>query len=195
MGETKASAALLIVDIINPLDYDGAAPLCGAAEAIIEPLRQLRLAADAADMPVVYVNDNHGAWHSESSEVVRHVVESDAPGRRIAERLQPRERDYFVIKPQFSGFYATTLPALLPRLGVNRLVLAGIAADMCVLFTAADAHMREYALWVPRDVVAGEDDQRSKWALEIMRNSFGAETRSTDELSLADWVAVTRRDG
>ena len=193
MSEPKA--ALLIIDMINPLDFDGAEPLRRAADAIVEPILGLRGAADAADLPVVYVNDNHADWRSDSSQLVRDIVDSDKPGHRIAERLQPRERDYFVVKPQLSGFYSTTLAALLPRLGVNRLVLAGMAADICVLFTAADAHMREYALWVPSDAVASEDEQRAEWALAIMRNSFDAETRSTGELSLAEWIEATRPHG
>jgi nicotinamidase-related amidase len=189
--ETKTSAALLIIDIINPLDFEGAAPLQRATEVIVAPIAGLRDAADAAAMPVVYVNDNYGAWHTDSSEVIRRVAESDTPGKTIAERLRPRDKDYFVIKPQISGFYATTLAALLPRLGVDRLILAGVAADICVLFTAADAHMREYDLWVPSDAVASEADERARWALEIMSNSLGAETRSTRDLSIADWLAAT----
>jgi nicotinamidase-related amidase len=70
-------------------------------------------------------------------------------GGAIVRKLAPRGNDYFVIKPQFSGFYATNLPVLLPKLGVSRLILTGIAADICVLFTAAHAHMRAYDLWVP----------------------------------------------
>ena len=194
MSEAKASAALLIIDVINPLDFDGAASLCRAAKRIVEPIRKLREAADAAGLPVVYVNDHHGAWHVESAELIDKIVEADLPGSDIARRLRPRPCDYFVIKPQLSAFYATTLAALLPRLGVNRVVIAGIATDICVLFTAADAHMREYDLWVPRDVVAGEDDQRTTWALEIMRNSLDAETRGTDELDLADWLEATQSD-
>ena len=102
--------------------------------------------------------------------------------------LCPRPSDTFVVKPRFSGFYATSLPALLPALGVNRLVLAGFATDICILFTAADAHMREYALWVPSDAVASETDAHQRWALEIMRKSMSAETRPTAELSLAHWI-------
>jgi nicotinamidase-related amidase len=190
MNETKASAALLIIDVINPLDFEGATPLCHAAERVVEPIRKLRDAADGAGLPVVYINDHHGAWHAESTELIDKIAEADLPGSAIARRLKPRSHDYFVIKPQLSGFYATTLAALLPRLGVNRVAITGIAADICILFTAADAHMREYDLWVPCDTVAGEDDQHTTWALEIMRKSLGAETRGTDELSLADWIAA-----
>ena len=81
---------------------------------------------------------------------------------------------------------------LLPQLGVSRLVLAGVAADICILFTAADAHMRQYDLWVPADAIAGNHAERTRWAIEIMKNSMGAETRPTGELSLEDWVAAGR---
>jgi nicotinamidase-related amidase len=78
---------------------------------------------------------------------------------------------------------------LLPKLGVSRLILTGIATDICVLFTAADAHMRDYSLWIPQDGVAAEDDQRGASALAIMRETMGAETASTDALSVAEWTA------
>jgi nicotinamidase-related amidase len=181
------SAALVLLDILNPLDFPGASTLRDAAVELVDPLLRLRDAADAAGVPIVYVNDNHGAWHAERSALVDAV--RDSPGALLATMLAPRDHDYFVVKPQFSGFYATTLSALLPRLGVDRLILAGIAADICVLFTAADAHMREYRLWVPSDAVAGEEADRTRWALGIMEKTMGAETRPTDTLSLAAWLA------
>ena len=76
----------------------------------------------------------------------------------------------------------------------SRLILTGISADICVLFTAADAHMREYDLWVPADCVAAQDEQRTRWALDIMAHSMKAETAATDELRLADWIAAGRNE-
>lgn len=181
--------ALLIIDMINPLDFEDAAPLQEAAESAGDAILTLRAAAEAAGVPVIYVNDNGGEWHSERSRLVEKVTESDVPGRELTRKLAPRKDDYFIIKPQFSGFYSTNLPVLLPKLGVSRLILTGVAADICVLFTAADAHMRAYDLWVPEDAVASSDRQRTKWALEIMRNSMEAEIGSTSEYSLADWIA------
>ena len=102
--------------------------------------------------------------------------------------MRPQDDDYFVIKPQFSGFYSTNLPALLPRLGARRLILTGVSADICVLFTAGDGHMRGYELWIPEDCVASAQPQRTQWALEIMRTSMHAETRGTDRLALHDWL-------
>ena len=76
------------------------------------------------------------------------------------------------------------------RFGVSRVVITGIAADICVLFTAADAHMRAYDIWTPRDAVVSEDDRRRDWAIDIMANSMGAETRAASELSLEEWLSA-----
>ncbi len=185
---TDHDTALLIVDMVNDLDFPGGDRLRPKAEAAADRIAALRDAADAAGVPTIYVNDNFGHWHSEKSRIVDHCARSDSAGRALIAKLRPRDDDYFVIKPQFSGFYATNLPVLLPQLGVSRLILTGVAADICVLFTAADAHMREYDLWVPADTVGSEDDARTDWALETMRHSMCAETRATDELALTDWL-------
>lgn len=174
-------SALLIVDMLNAFDFDGAEPLIEATRAIVAPINALREAARAADCPVIYVNDNFSRWCDERSELIAWLTREDARGGQIARAMRPAEDDYFVIKPESSGFYSTLLPALLPRLGVTSLVVTGVAADICVLFTASDAHMREYPLWVPADTVAGLDADRKGWALDLMRDSMDADTRPTKE--------------
>jgi nicotinamidase-related amidase len=182
----RGNAALVILDMINEMDFAGAAPMREATEKAAAVILKLRDAADKADLPVIYVNDNFGEWHSERYRLVERALGSK-PAHEFVARLAPRDGDYFIIKPQFSGFYATNLPVLLPKLGVDRLVLTGIAADICVLFTAADAHMRDYELWVPEDAVAAQTSERRRWALEIMKQSMGAEVRPTNRLKFAAW--------
>lgn len=188
--QAAGRTALVLIDMVNHLDFEGASDMEAAAKKAAERILLLRDEADRLGVPTVYVNDNFGQWHSERSKLVAHATGEGRPGREMVRRIAPRDNDFFVIKPQFSGFYATNLPVLLPKLVASRLVLTGIAADICVLFTAADAHMREYELWVPRDAVAGESERRTSWALEIMLNSMNAETRGTDEFSLEEWVAA-----
>ena len=184
--------ALLLIDMVNALDFEGGDDLRAATEDIVAPILSLREAVDAAGVPVIYVNDNNGQWHSERTRLVEDTLAKDTPGRAVTEALCPRDDDYFIIKPQFSGFYATNLPVLLPQLGVSRLILTGVAADICVLFTAADAHMREYDLWVPSDCVASFDPERTRWALDIMKNSMNAETRATSELGFDEFLRLDK---
>jgi nicotinamidase-related amidase len=175
------NTALLIIDMLNTFDFDDYEHLLEASREIVEPINRLRAKARKAGMPVIYVNDNYGRWRDDRAQLVGHLTSEGMRGADIARAVAPAQDDYFVVKPEASGFYATPLPALLPRLKVTRLILTGVAADICVQFTAADAHMREYELWVPRDAVAGSQPERVKWALGIMADSLGADTRATTE--------------
>lgn len=179
-------AALLIIDMMTDLAFPGSETMHDGVESAAIAIERLRQVCRKAGVPIVYVNDNYDEWHSERSRFVDRMKSASA--RDILSRLEPHADDFFVIKPQFSGFYATNLPVLLPKLGVTRLILTGISTDICVLFTAADAHMREYDLWVPADCVASQDEQRTGWALDIMANSMKAQTARSADLSLADWL-------
>ena len=188
-GKAAGRTALLVIDMINDLAFGEGEALLGPALAAAHHLRALCDRARAAGVPVIYVNDNFGQWHSERSRLIEHCLRADAGARELVEAILPQPGDLFVIKPQFSGFYATSLPVLLPQVGANRLILTGIATDICVQFTAADAHMRDYELWVPADCTASTRAEHGAWALEIMRKSMGARTEPTGKLSLDDWIA------
>lgn len=189
-SSAPGAVALLIIDMINDFAFEGAEDLRPKARGVADTILKLRDAADAEGTPVVYVNDNYGDWRAGRDDIIRTCAEASGEAADIVRRLAPRSGDLFVIKPQVSGFYATNLPVLLPKLGVSRIVITGVAADICILFTAADAHMRAYDIWIPKDAVASEDDQHRDWALDIMRKSMDAEVRSTAGLSLADWIAA-----
>lgn len=188
----RGHTALLILDMITEMDFAGASPMRRGVAAAAATILKLRDAADRLGLPVIYVNDNFGEWHSERYRLVERALGSKDAQEFVA-KLAPRDGDYFIIKPQFSGFYSTNLPVLLPKLGVDRLVLTGISADICILFTAADAHMRDYHLWIPEDAVAAQTPERRRWALEIMKQSMGAETRATSHLKLATWAKKDRK--
>ncbi|RYD84108.1 MAG: cysteine hydrolase [Sphingomonadales bacterium] len=190
--QARGRAAVVIVDMINDFAFPGGKTLEPKARRVAKRLLKLRAEVERAGWPVVYVNDNFGEWHSERSRLVEAAVEA---GSEVARILRPSDDDYFIIKPKLSGFYATNLAVLLPKLGASRLMITGVATDMCVLFTAADAHMRDYRLWIPSDLVAGEDDKRSTAALKIMAKTMGAEIRPVSRLKPAAWLAELDREG
>src|SRR5437868_15549294 len=127
--------AVLMIDLINDFGFPGGRELHDRVAGALESIIGLRDAVEAAGGVIIYVNDNFGEWHSDQSRLVQRAIDK---GSMVARALRPRAEDYFIIKPQFSGFYATNLQVLLPKLGVDRLILAGTATDICVLFTAAD---------------------------------------------------------
>ena len=161
--------ALLLIDVINDLDFPGSEALVKAAETASRPLARLAARARKAGVPVVYVNDNFGRWRSDWRTVVAECVAEDAPGRRVSQRLHPTDDDFFVLKPKHSGFFATPLDILLRYLRVDTLVLAGFAADICILATANDAYMRDYRVIVPRDCVASNTRAKTAFTLREVR--------------------------
>lgn len=178
MGDNPiwADTALLIIDMINPLSFEGADRIIDEVDAAAEVILRLRTRADAAGAPVVYVNDNFGCWSDDRRQIIARATAAPGAGARISKRLEPRDRDIFIVKPQHSGFYGTSLPVLLPNVGARKLVLTGLAAEFCVLFTAADAFMRDYQVRVPANAVTAARPERLDWALDVMQ-ALGADTR------------------
>lgn len=72
---------------------------------------------------------------------------------------------------------------------MSRLIITGISADICVLFTAADAHMRDYDIWVLEDCVTASTSARKRWAMETMATAFAAETWAYSPNALRAWLA------
>ncbi len=119
-------------------------------------------------------------------------MNDEVPGRDVARQLVPDEDDYFVLKPKHSAFYGTTLDSLLEFLEVETVILTGIAGNICVLFSANDAYMRELRLFVPSDCCVSNTKKDNEYALSQMQRVLKAETTPSTELDLESLVA--RRD-
>jgi nicotinamidase-related amidase len=180
----QSPVCLLIIDKINPLDFEGADRIVEAAETAAQHIAGLKRRARAAGVPTLYVNDNFGKWQSDFRKLVEHCTRGECRGKRIAELLHPEDDDYFVLKPKHSGFYATPLELLLQVLGTQHLLLTGIAGNNCVLHTAIDAYMREFKLVVPSDYVASETDADNRVALDHMKRMLKADIRPAGQLTV-----------
>jgi nicotinamidase-related amidase len=176
-----AGTALLLIDVINDLAFDGSEALVAQAEAMAAPLAGLKRRAAAAGVPTIYINDNFGQWRSDFRRTVAHCTARSSPGHRVSRRLHPTARDYFVLKPKHSGFFDTTLDTLLETLGVRRVVLTGIAGNICVLFTANDAYMRDYKIFTPADCIvsntAADNDHALRQIETVLKGNIAASGR------------------
>ena len=184
----KCKVALLLIDVINDLDFPEADQLLRSALPMAERIAALKKRAKQADVPVIYANDNFGRWRSDFKVQVDHCLNDGTLGKPIVELLRPDEDDYFVLKPKHSGFYSSTLDLLLAYLGTETLILAGMAANICVLFTASDAYMRDLRLIVPSDCVASNTDEENRYALRQMQQILKADIRPSTELSFEQWA-------
>jgi len=160
-----AGTALLLIDVINDLAFEGSEKLVELAEPMALRLAALKRRAKSAGVPIIYVNDNFGQWRSDFRQTVAHCTARSSPGRLVSQRLRPTSRDYFVLKPKHSGFYDTTLDTLLESLRIRRVMLTGIAGNICVLYTANDAHMRELKVFAPADCIVSNTAADNSHAL------------------------------
>jgi nicotinamidase-related amidase len=190
--------ALLLIDVINPMDFEGAETLFTPAMRAATHIARLKHRARAADVPAVYVNDNFNCWHLGFRELVEKFRSGRVPGSPLIELLAPEpEFDFYVLKPNHSGFFRTGLEVLLERLEARTLVLTGFAGDICVLFTANDAYMRGFHVVVPEDCVASERAADNDHALRHMARLLKADIVRSDALDLAAMraAAATGRSG
>jgi nicotinamidase-related amidase len=177
-------AALLVIDMINDLEFEGGEKLLPQAVRAARRIAALKVRARKAGIPVIYANDNFGRWRSDFREVVQHCLEDGVRGRALAELLRPERSDYFVLKPRHSAFYGTTLATLLQYLGATRLILTGINGDNCVLMTAIDAYVRDYRVHVPADCSASIEARHNRSALEHMKRVLHADVRPAARINL-----------
>ncbi len=187
-----ADVALLLIDVINDLEFNAGDELARHALPMAARLADLKRRAKASRIPVIYVNDNWGKWQSDLHRLLEHTLREDVRGRPMVELLRPDEDDYFVLKPKHSGFFSTTLDILLDYLQVNTVILTGVAGNICILFTANDAYMRDYRLYVPADCVASNDPDDNEHALKQMESVLKADITPSTELDLE---AIKRQAG
>jgi nicotinamidase-related amidase len=184
-----AGTALLLIDVINDLAFEGSEALVEQAEPMAARLAVLKRRALTAGVPAIYINDNFGQWRSDFRQTVAHCTVRSSPGRVVSRRLRPTAKDYFVLKPKHSGFFDTTLDTLLDALRIRRVILTGIAGNICVLFTANDAYMREYKLFAPADCIVSNTAVDNDHALQQI------ETVLKGNLALSTRLAFRRATG
>ncbi|MGV3485228.1 MAG: cysteine hydrolase family protein [Planctomycetaceae bacterium] len=177
-------AVLVLIDVINRFDFEGADALLEHAAPMAERLSDLVARARQANVAIVYVNDNFGRWTSDRERLLETALADDSPGRDIVHALKPQDNDYFVIKPKHSGFFNTTLDLLLRHLEARTLILTGLATNICVLFTANDAYMRDYKLIVASDCCAAEVQEDHEAVLALMAKVLKANVCPGDEIDL-----------
>lgn len=180
----KSAAALLLIDVINDFDFPTGAELLRLAMPVGANIARLKRRAAKAGIPSIYVNDNFGRWQSDLQKIVEHCRREDSPGKEFVELLLPDKDDYFVLKPKNSGFFSTTLDLLLQHLGAKNLILTGIAGNNCVFFTANDAYMRDYKIFVPADCSVSNTEEENQHALKQMQIVLKADTTAGNELDL-----------
>ncbi|OLN21130.1 isochorismatase [Domibacillus antri] len=176
----KKKFALLIIDMINDFNFPNGQKLAVETEKILSPILTLKQYCRSNDIPVIYVNDHYNLWKADIRLIIdRARNDLSTP---IIQQVKPDHHDYFLIKPKHSAFYGTALHTLLSELGTDAVIVTGTAGNICVFFTANDAYMREFDVYVPNDAIASEFLKYNKCALKMMETVLNADVRPSAAL-------------
>jgi len=178
----RSPVALLILVLVSDFRFPGGAALARAALPVARRIGRLAGRARRAGVPVIFVNDNLDRWRSDFPGLLRRCSRAGSRGAPVIEALAPQDRDYAILKPRHSGFYATPLATLLEYLGTRKLVLTGASMHQCILFTANDAYVREYKLSIPADCVASVTSAQRQLAARYFRSVLGADMRRSTRI-------------
>jgi len=173
----RSLRVLLLVDFINPLNFPGAENLAPAALAAARATAALKERLAAEGVAAIYANDNYGVWQSDFHSLVSTCLGMDGEPGEIAKLLYPQAEDITILKPRHSAFYASPLELLLTEMEARELVICGLASDMCVQLTAAEAFLREYPCWVPADCHAAESEAAKQAAVDYMATVLKCDVR------------------
>ena len=180
----KSRVVLLLIDVINDLSFPGNKDLVRRSVALAKSIAKLKKRCTESGIPSIYVNDNRGRWRSDISAVLSHCLRAQSPGREMTKLLIPEADDYIVLKPKHSPFYASPLQTILDYIGARIAIVAGVTTNACVLVAAGDLHVRDFKLFVPADCVAAQTRREHRRSLDIMKQSFNANTTPSSRLDL-----------
>lgn len=164
----RSPRVLLLVDFITTLDFPGSENLAGPALAAARATAELKRQLAAEGVTTIYANDNYGIWQSDFHSLVSTCLGLEREAGQIAKLLYPQAEDLTILKPRHSAFYASPLELLLAEMDTTELIICGLATDMCVQLTAADAFLREFKTWVPADCTASQTGEAKAAALAYM---------------------------
>lgn len=189
---TRGSAALLVIDIqkggAEPAGVSGIGLMDGFHDVVGNAERIVAAAREAA-VPVIFFQEIHrrnGVDFGRELDGVEgvHCLE-EAPGTELWPTLTPGPDDYFVPKRRYSCFFGTELDILLRGLGADTLVMIGALTDVCVHYTFADAHQRDFHCRVVSDCVLGSTPARHAASLDAMAYLQRSAVCSTDDVLTA----------
>ncbi len=182
-AQMRSDTVLLIIDMITDFHFDDGDALYRNSIPAAERIAKLRKRAKESGVPVIYVNDNYNDWTKDFDALIERVTADSEKGRKIVDLVRPDEDDYYILKPQRSGFYATPLGVLLLSMNVSKIIITGVTTDICVLFTAHDAHMRGFSVQIPSDCAAAVEEEHHKFALDFLQRVADVEVLNSEDIS------------
>ncbi len=173
------NTVLIIVDMIN--DFVTGKFGSERAQNIVPRVVELINKARKRGIPVIFLRDSHDKSDREMNIWGEHAMKGSR-GSEIIPELKPEKNDIIIEKRWYSGFVDTPLPEILRNMNAKTLVFVGVSTDICVQNNVASAYFSGYKTIVPPDCTASIDEDAYENSLKYMKNIFGAEIISSDNV-------------
>lgn len=178
--------ALILVDVTNSFFLEGMANFYPAAAEVLEPLRRLLAAARASERIVVHAVEQHypGFDDYEWRKLPRHHFIGDKDAAFFNGFEPVGRREIITRKRRYSAFFATDLALFLHEQGVERVVIAGVKANVCIRATAQDAFANGFDVVVPREATNSNRPHLAEASLEDIDRYIGKVVALPDALGM-----------
>ena len=168
------SNVVLVVDMLKGFLESGHNLYHEESRRIIPHSRELVEREKAAGSEILFVSDHHDPDDLEFNIFPVHCVIGTEETLVIPELSEFVTVANVIPKKRYSGFFNTDLADRLEALAPEKLLVCGVATNVCVLHTTSDARNRDYEVEVYSDCVSGPDPEAHKWALSHCQRVLGA---------------------
>lgn len=176
ISSASVSTALLLIDVQNSFFHPRGGNYYSATGDLIGNLKRLLQRARSSDCIVIHVAEQHRAdiEDFEYFKLPEHCV-SGSIDADFFEGFGPSgsRNEFIVNKRRMSAFCSTDLDLLLREKKVNRLVIAGVKANVCIRATIQDAFSLGYCCLVPRAAVNSNRPSLAEASLEDIDRYMG----------------------
>ncbi|MGE3273139.1 MAG: cysteine hydrolase family protein [Chloroflexota bacterium] len=172
--------AVLVVDMVN--DFVTGVFGNERSQAMVPRLAALLAGCRADGIPVIYCSDSHLEGVDVELKVHPNHALRGTWGADIVPELLPKPTDFSLTKRRYSAFFGTELEPLLRELGIDTVIVTGVATNGCVRHTAADAFFHGFKVIVVSDCVESRDESSQQLGIEQMERAYGAQTVLAKEL-------------
>jgi nicotinamidase-related amidase len=156
-------------------------------------MRRARRVIDAArehKIPVVFLQEHH---HPSGVDFGReldgdedqHLLDTWDGTAIAADVVGLTDDDIIIPKRRYSGFIGTDLEIMLRAYRAETIILVGALTNVCVHYTFADGHQRDYHCRVVEDCVGGSSVEAHDAALNAMEYLQHGARRHSDEILAA----------
>jgi maleamate amidohydrolase len=170
-----AETALILVDVTNSFFLEGMPNFYPQAAEVLEPLRRLLAKARESGRIVVHAVEQHypGFDDFEWRKLPRHHFIGDKDAAFFAGFEPAGPREIVCAKRRYSAFFATDLALFLREQAIERVIVAGVKANVCIRATAQDAFANGFDVVVPREATNSNRPHLAEASLEDIDRYIG----------------------